>query len=103
MFLLGAQFVFYFGLVIVFCGLLGILITRSYVISLFLCLEIIVIGLLFLLMFDSSFSLEGCWSYYCISLLAVNACEASAGLAMVVSLSRSHGSTLISSVNLLVG
>jgi len=100
---MGAQFVFYFGLVIIFCGLLGILITRSYVISLFLCLEIIVIGLLFLLMFNSLFRLEECWRYYCISLLAIKACEARAGLAMVVSLSRSHGKTLISGVNLLVG
>ena len=39
--------------------------------------------------------------YYCIIILAVKACEASAGLALMVSLSRSHGKTLLSSLNLL--
>ena len=91
------------GGVFVFFGLFGIVISRSYLISLFLCLEVIVIGL-FCLLVRSSFFFEGVggYSFVVLRLLAVKACEASAGLALTVAFSRSHGNTLLSSGNLLV-
>nr|BDH75809.2 NADH dehydrogenase subunit 4L [Euapta godeffroyi] len=99
---LGVQFLYFLGVVIVLSGFLGLIITRSYIISLFLCLELIVVGLLTLMAVYSLFSLESNWSSLCLLLLCVNACEASAGLALIVSVSRSHGSTSLSNVNLLI-
>jgi len=88
---------------LIFCGFFGVVISRTYLICLFLCLEVVVIGI-FCLIFCVSFFREGLGgdSFLCLSLLAVKACEASSGLALTVSFSRSHGNTLLTSGKLLM-
>nr|YP_010181238.1 NADH dehydrogenase subunit 4L [Chiridota heheva]QVD42788.1 NADH dehydrogenase subunit 4L [Chiridota heheva]QVD42801.1 NADH dehydrogenase subunit 4L [Chiridota sp. SS-2021] len=81
-------------------GLLGIVFNRAYIISLLLCLELLVMSLFMLLCCFGLFYGVSV-SFYSISILAVNACEASAGLALMVSMSRSFGNTLLFSLNLL--
>lgn len=92
-----------FGVTIFFSGILGLIISRSYLISLFLCLEVLVIGVLSLTLRKSFlYKSSGIDCHLCLCLLAIKACEAASGLALTVSFSRRHGKTLIRSANLLV-
>lgn len=92
-----------FGIVVCFSGLLGLIISRSYLISLFLCLEVLVLGILCLIVGISYlYGGSGKDRHLCLCLLAMKACEAASGLALVVSFSRSHGRTLVSSASLLI-
>lgn len=93
----------WFRVIICLSGVFGLIISRSYLISLFLCLEVLVIGVLsFIIRTSFFFKGAGSDSYFCLCLLAIKACEAASGLALVVSFSRRHKSTLVSSAKLLI-
>jgi len=83
-----------------FIGVLGVLFKRAYVISLLLCLELLILSIFLVLCYF--------WvvcgvptRYYCLVVLAVNACEARAGLALLVSVSRSYGNTRLARASIL--
>ncbi|YP_337788.1 NADH dehydrogenase subunit 4L (mitochondrion) [Saccoglossus kowalevskii] len=80
---------------------LGLALNRSHLLSALLCLELLLI---------SSFAGVALWANMTsnfpllpasLLLITFSACEASAGLGLLVSISRTHGSDLIRSLNLL--
>ncbi|XDV25880.1 hypothetical protein PO909_029712 [Leuciscus waleckii] len=82
-------------------GLMGLAFHRTHLLSALLCLEGIILSLfialaLWALQFEStSFSTAP------ILLLAFSACEASAGLALLVATARTHGTDRLQNLNLL--
>nr|QGN74726.1 NADH dehydrogenase subunit 4L [Acaudina molpadioides] len=84
-----------------FLGIIGVIINRLHLLSLLLCLELLLVSL-FLNISTWSQLHESLTSLnFSIILLTFSACEASAGLALMVSLSRSHNSDLLANINLL--
>nr|YP_010429270.1 NADH dehydrogenase subunit 4L [Cucumaria frondosa]USQ67436.1 NADH dehydrogenase subunit 4L [Cucumaria frondosa] len=84
-----------------FLGVLGVIINRLHLLSLLLCLELLLISLfLNITIWASTFS-SLLTLNYSILLITFSACEASAGLALMVSLSRSHNTDLLAQINLL--
>nr|YP_009971623.1 NADH dehydrogenase subunit 4L [Holothuria edulis]QNG57218.1 NADH dehydrogenase subunit 4L [Holothuria edulis] len=84
-----------------FLGVIGVVINRLHLLSLLLCLELLLISLFLNIstwaqLHNSLSSLN-----FSILLLTLSACEASAGLALMVSLSRSHNTDLLTNFNLL--
>nr|WNH21187.1 NADH dehydrogenase subunit 4L [Calotomus carolinus] len=82
-------------------GLTGLAFHRTHLLSALLCLEGMMLSLytalsLWVLHLDST-----CFSPAPILLLAFSACEASAGLALLVATSRTHGSDRLKNLNLL--
>nr|YP_009543747.1 NADH dehydrogenase subunit 4L [Schizocardium brasiliense]AXY64134.1 NADH dehydrogenase subunit 4L [Schizocardium brasiliense] len=82
-------------------GCLGLGLNRAHLLSALLCLELLLVSL---------FSGMAIWATSTFScpltsattlLLALSACEASTGLALLVSISRTHGADLIRTLNLL--
>lgn len=80
---------------------LGLVINRSHLLSALLCLELLLIssfaGITLLVNSVATFTFISTP----LILLTLSACEASAGLALLVSISRTHGSDLIHTFNLL--
>nr|YP_010954574.1 NADH dehydrogenase subunit 4L [Ocnus glacialis]WMW14036.1 NADH dehydrogenase subunit 4L [Ocnus glacialis] len=90
---------------ILFClfllGILGIILNRHHLLSLLLCLELLLISLfLNLSLFANSLYILSTLNLTII-ILTFSACEASAGLALMVSISRSHNTDLLTNINLL--
>nr|YP_187565.1 NADH dehydrogenase subunit 4L [Luidia quinaria]BAD86673.1 NADH dehydrogenase subunit 4L [Luidia quinaria] len=84
-----------------YLGLLGILINRLHFLSVLLCLELLLISLfLGLIMWSLSSGSPFLLSNNLI-LLTLSACEASAGLSLMVALSRTHSSDLVKNINIL--
>nr|YP_003457271.1 NADH dehydrogenase subunit 4L [Holothuria forskali]CBH40180.1 NADH dehydrogenase subunit 4L [Holothuria forskali] len=84
-----------------FLGVIGIIINRLHLLSLLLCLELLLISIFLNIsawsqLHDSLASIN-----FSVLLLTLSACEASAGLALMVSLSRSHNTDLLANINLL--
>nr|QXQ00035.1 NADH dehydrogenase subunit 4L [Holothuria fuscogilva] len=84
-----------------FLGIIGVIINRLHLLSLLLCLELLLISLFLNIsswcqLHDTLSSLN-----FSVLLLTLSACEASAGLALMVSLSRSHNTDLLANINLL--
>nr|YP_008758506.1 NADH dehydrogenase subunit 4L [Pseudotriakis microdon]BAO02786.1 NADH dehydrogenase subunit 4L [Pseudotriakis microdon] len=82
-------------------GLMGLTFNRSHLLSALLCLESMMLTLfiataIWSLMLNSSSS-----SIIPMIILTFSACEASAGLAILVATSRSHGSDNLQNLNLL--
>lgn len=82
-------------------GLIGLTFHRTHLLSALLCLEGIILSLfialsLWALQLDSTV-----YSASPILLLAFSACEASAGLALLVATARTHGTDRLQSLNLL--
>uniref|UniRef100_A0AB39A6D4 NADH-ubiquinone oxidoreductase chain 4L n=1 Tax=Holothuria sp. Ciliksiz TaxID=3238277 RepID=A0AB39A6D4_9ECHN len=84
-----------------FLGVIGVIINRLHLLSLLLCLELLLVSLF--LNISSWCQLHNSLSPLSFSalLLTLSACEASAGLALMVSLSRSHNTDLLANINLL--
>nr|QQY85585.1 NADH dehydrogenase subunit 4L [Holothuria spinifera] len=84
-----------------FLGIIGVIINRLHLLSLLLCLELLLISLF--LNISTWSQLHGSLSSlnFSILLLTLSACEASAGLALMVSMSRSHSTDLLVNINLL--
>nr|WKB06518.1 NADH dehydrogenase subunit 4L [Carapus mourlani]WNH23798.1 NADH dehydrogenase subunit 4L [Carapus mourlani] len=82
-------------------GLMGLALHRVHLISALLCLEAMMLTLYVTL---SVWALEHTSASHMacpLILLAFSACEASAGLALLVAMSRTHGSDSLQSLNLL--
>nr|YP_010296731.1 NADH dehydrogenase subunit 4L [Bohadschia argus]UMI33337.1 NADH dehydrogenase subunit 4L [Bohadschia argus] len=84
-----------------FLGVIGVIINRLHLLSLLLCLELLLISLFLNIstwaqLHESLLSIN-----FSVLLLTLSACEASAGLALMVSLSRSHSTDLLANINLL--
>nr|YP_008593725.1 NADH dehydrogenase subunit 4L [Epinnula magistralis]BAN83745.1 NADH dehydrogenase subunit 4L [Epinnula magistralis] len=82
-------------------GLAGLAFHRTHLLSALLCLEAMMLSLfialsIWMLQLDSTSS-----SASPMLLLAFSACEASAGLALLVATARTHGSDRLQSLNLL--
>uniref|UniRef100_UPI0000161C4C NADH dehydrogenase subunit 4L n=1 Tax=Patiria pectinifera TaxID=7594 RepID=UPI0000161C4C len=92
---------FIITITIFYLGLLGILINRLHFLSILLCLELLLISLFLSLTVwainaNTTFLLTNN-----LILLTLSACEASAGLSLMVALSRTHNSDLVSTINIL--
>nr|YP_009973273.1 NADH dehydrogenase subunit 4L [Pseudocolochirus violaceus]QNH92616.1 NADH dehydrogenase subunit 4L [Pseudocolochirus violaceus] len=86
---------------IFFLGITGIVINRLHLLSILLCLELLLISLFLNISLWSNIFGNLLTLNYSILLITFSACEASAGLALMVSLSRSHNTDLLINVNLL--
>nr|AHH93110.1 NADH dehydrogenase subunit 4L [Peniagone sp. YYH-2013] len=84
-----------------FLGVIGIIINRRHLLSALLCLDLLLISLF--LNISSWINIFSSFNYilFSILLLTFSACEASAGLSIMVSISRSHNSDLLTNINLL--
>nr|YP_008144480.1 NADH dehydrogenase subunit 4L [Exostoma labiatum]YP_010131068.1 NADH dehydrogenase subunit 4L [Exostoma gaoligongense]AFH37572.1 NADH dehydrogenase subunit 4L [Exostoma labiatum]QPZ53808.1 NADH dehydrogenase subunit 4L [Exostoma gaoligongense] len=82
-------------------GLMGLAFHRSHLMSALLCLESMMLSL-FIALALWTLQLEStAFSAAPILLLAFSACEASAGLALLVATARTHGTDQLKSLNLL--
>nr|NP_443328.1 NADH dehydrogenase subunit 4L [Zu cristatus]BAB70126.1 NADH dehydrogenase subunit 4L [Zu cristatus] len=82
-------------------GLMGLAFHRTHLLSALLCLEGMMLSLfLALAIWAMQFGVSG-FSAAPLLLLAFSACEASAGLALLVATARSHGTDRLQSLNLL--
>nr|YP_002726319.1 NADH dehydrogenase subunit 4L [Fundulus grandis]ACJ67935.1 NADH dehydrogenase subunit 4L [Fundulus grandis] len=82
-------------------GLAGLAFHRAHLLSALLCLEGMMLSLFIAL---STWTLEFNSTNFAMStmiLLAFSACEASAGLALLVAMARTHGTDSLQSLNLL--
>nr|WKK49859.1 NADH dehydrogenase subunit 4L [Thaumatocrinus sp. JL223] len=84
-----------------FLGVLGVLLNRNHLLTVMLCLELLLVSLF--INFSLVMSLYNNFSFCSSSLilLTFSACEASIGLSLLVTVSRSYGSDNIFSLNLL--
>nr|UGN11524.1 NADH dehydrogenase subunit 4L [Trogloglanis pattersoni] len=82
-------------------GLTGLTLNRTYMLSALLCLEGMMLSL-FIALALWTFQLEStAFSAAPVMLLVLSACEASAGLALLVATTRTHGTNRLQSLNLL--
>nr|AAX15687.1 NADH dehydrogenase subunit 4L [Branchiostoma belcheri] len=89
-----------FVVFLVFCvALLGLSLAQTHLLSVLLCLEMMMVAL-YLGLGMMSFSGLDYPLMVALVLLTFSACEASSGLALLVLISRSHGSDLLKSFNL---
>nr|WNH37507.1 NADH dehydrogenase subunit 4L [Symphurus ommaspilus] len=96
--MIPAQFTFSFAL---FLALTGLTLHRHHLLSVLLCLEVIMLSLfvglsLWTLQFNVSI-----FTPAPLLMLAFSACEAGAGLALLVATARLHGSDQLQNLNLL--
>lgn len=82
-------------------GLLGLSIHRTHFISVLICLEGIILTLFLIIATFTTSTNTPTTAILPILLLALSACEASTGLALLVATSRTHGTDHIKSLNLL--
>nr|YP_001434585.1 NADH dehydrogenase subunit 4L [Asymmetron sp. A TK-2007]BAF76616.1 NADH dehydrogenase subunit 4L [Asymmetron sp. A TK-2007] len=80
-------------------ALMGLSLAQTHLLSVLLCLEMMMLALYFGLSFTALFTSDYPLMIALI-LLTFSACEASSGLALLVLISRSHGSDLLASFNL---
>nr|YP_009110240.1 NADH dehydrogenase subunit 4L [Aphelasterias japonica]AIW65062.1 NADH dehydrogenase subunit 4L [Aphelasterias japonica] len=86
---------------IFYIGVLGILLNRLHLLSILLCLELLLISLFMGFVIISLALSNNILLSNNLILLTLSACEASAGLSLMVALSRTHNSDLVSSINIL--
>nr|QUL58686.1 NADH dehydrogenase subunit 4L [Holothuria hilla] len=84
-----------------FLGIIGVIINRLHLLSLLLCLELLLVSLFLNISTWSQLHESLASLNLSILLLTFSACEASAGLALMVSMSRSHNTDLLVNFNLL--
>nr|QNK04321.1 NADH dehydrogenase subunit 4L [Boops boops] len=82
-------------------GLTGLTFHRTHLLSVLLCLEGMMLSLFIALSLWSLQLTSTSFSASPLLLLAFSACEASAGLALLVATARTHGSDRLQSLNLL--
>nr|ASW34702.1 NADH dehydrogenase subunit 4L [Quedenfeldtia trachyblepharus] len=82
-------------------GLLGLMICRKHLISTLLCIESLMLGLFTALSLSAQAQQLPATSTQPIVLLALSACEAGTGLAMLVATSRTHTPSHLQALNLL--
>nr|UNQ84531.1 NADH dehydrogenase subunit 4L [Ophisternon infernale] len=84
-----------------FLGLMGLTFHRTYFLSVLLCLESMMLSLFIALsMWTLQFNITN-FSMAPMLLLALSACEASSGLALLVATTRTHGSNHMQNLNVL--
>nr|YP_009182826.1 NADH dehydrogenase subunit 4L [Pareuchiloglanis anteanalis]YP_010294918.1 NADH dehydrogenase subunit 4L [Pareuchiloglanis feae]AKO72137.1 NADH dehydrogenase subunit 4L [Pareuchiloglanis anteanalis]AKO72176.1 NADH dehydrogenase subunit 4L [Pareuchiloglanis sinensis]UMO90856.1 NADH dehydrogenase subunit 4L [Pareuchiloglanis feae] len=84
-----------------FTGMMGLIFHRSHLLSALLCLETVMLGL-FIGLSLWTLHHESTTSYAApILVLTFSACEAAAGLALLVATTRTHGTDQIKALNLL--
>nr|YP_010596285.1 NADH dehydrogenase subunit 4L [Tropiometra macrodiscus]WAJ60710.1 NADH dehydrogenase subunit 4L [Tropiometra macrodiscus] len=95
------KFLLFTNCFVFFFGVLGILLNRSHLLTVMLCLELLLVSLY--LNFSIIFGVYNGFSFFGFSLilLTFSACEASLGLSLLVNISRSFNSDNIFSLNLL--
>ncbi|YP_492656.1 NADH dehydrogenase subunit 4L (mitochondrion) [Acanthaster planci] len=86
---------------IYYLGLLGILINRLHFLSILLCLELLLISLFLSMTIWALNTGTNLFVANNLILLTLSACEASAGLSLMVALSRTHNSDLVIALNIL--
>nr|YP_009122470.1 NADH dehydrogenase subunit 4L [Pterophyllum scalare]AJJ48348.1 NADH dehydrogenase subunit 4L [Pterophyllum scalare]AKQ77756.1 NADH dehydrogenase subunit 4 [Pterophyllum scalare]ALR68982.1 NADH dehydrogenase subunit 4L [Pterophyllum scalare] len=82
-------------------GLAGLAFNRTHLLSALLCLEGMMLSLFIALALWTLQLNSTCFSASPMLLLAFSACEASAGLALLVASARTHGTDRLQSLNLL--
>merc|ERR1712243_9887 len=98
---MGITTLFITTITIFYLGLLGILIKRLHFLSMLLCLELLLISLFLRITMWSLKTKTTLLLTSKLVLLTISACEASAGLSLMVALSRTHKSDLVSSIKIL--
>nr|AZZ06876.1 NADH dehydrogenase subunit 4L [Podarcis siculus]QFR52720.1 NADH dehydrogenase subunit 4L [Podarcis siculus]QFR52733.1 NADH dehydrogenase subunit 4L [Podarcis siculus]QFR52746.1 NADH dehydrogenase subunit 4L [Podarcis siculus]QFR52759.1 NADH dehydrogenase subunit 4L [Podarcis siculus] len=82
-------------------GLLGLSIHRTHFMSILICLEGMTLTLFLMMATFTTFTNTPTTAMLPILLLALSACEASTGLALLVATSRTHGTDHMKTMNLL--
>nr|QCF45856.1 NADH dehydrogenase subunit 4L [Eremias multiocellata] len=82
-------------------GLLGLTFHRIHFMSILICIETMMLALYLMMTTLTSFTNTATTAIMPILLLAMSACEASSGLALLVATSRTHGTDHMKSLNLL--
>nr|QFR52775.1 NADH dehydrogenase subunit 4L [Podarcis siculus]QFR52788.1 NADH dehydrogenase subunit 4L [Podarcis siculus]QFR52801.1 NADH dehydrogenase subunit 4L [Podarcis siculus]QFR52814.1 NADH dehydrogenase subunit 4L [Podarcis siculus]QFR52827.1 NADH dehydrogenase subunit 4L [Podarcis siculus] len=82
-------------------GLLGLSIHRTHFMSILICLEGMTLILFLMMATFTTFTNTPTTAMLPILLLALSACEASTGLALLVATSRTHGTDHMKTMNLL--
>nr|YP_009971631.1 NADH dehydrogenase subunit 4L [Colochirus quadrangularis]QNG57226.1 NADH dehydrogenase subunit 4L [Colochirus quadrangularis]QQY85574.1 NADH dehydrogenase subunit 4L [Colochirus quadrangularis] len=82
-------------------GIIGVIINRLHLLSILLCLELIMISIFLNICIWSKNYNNPLFLNFPIILITLSACEASAGLALMVLISRSHNTDLLANINLL--
>nr|WNH20693.1 NADH dehydrogenase subunit 4L [Kaupichthys diodontus] len=82
-------------------GFLGLTLQRKHLLSALLCLESMMLAIYITMALWSFNSGSSMFSLGPMVLLTFSACEASAGLALLVATSRTHGADLLKNLNLL--
>lgn len=85
------------GIMIVFSSYVGIFLERGHLLMVLIFLEATMLGLFSLLLFNYFWSFSNL--YLCLVLISFGACEAAVGLALLVSLIRSHGNDFVSTLS----
>nr|WBK03014.1 NADH dehydrogenase subunit 4L [Yoda sp. d ASH-2021] len=91
----------YLTILIIIIGGAGLAWNRAHLLSALLCLELMLIALFSALAFWSASTANFLFASTVMPLLALSACETGAGLALLVSITRTHGSDLVRALNLL--
>merc|ERR1712212_642750 len=98
---MGISPIFLIIISLFYLGLLGILIKRLHFLSILLCLELLLVSI-FLGLIVCSFNTESAFLFpNKLILLSLSACEARAGLSLMVVLSRTHNSDLVLKIKIL--
>nr|YP_010303566.1 NADH dehydrogenase subunit 4L [Quasilineus sinicus]QXO02038.1 NADH dehydrogenase subunit 4L [Quasilineus sinicus] len=82
------------GIMIVLSAYVSLFLERGHLLMVLLMLEAGMVGLFFFLVLGGG--LYGYGSYLCLVLISFGACEAAVGLALLVSIIRSHGNDFVS-------
>nr|YP_010234419.1 NADH dehydrogenase subunit 4L [Mesalina olivieri]QTA72572.1 NADH dehydrogenase subunit 4L [Mesalina olivieri] len=82
-------------------GLLGLTFHRTHLMSILICIESMMLALYLMLSIFSLTTGTSTMAIMPIMLLAISACEASSGLALLVATSRTHGTDHMKNLNLL--
>lgn len=86
------------GIMLIFGRYVGLFLERGHLLIILLLLEAVMLGLFFLLVFEVRSGLTN--FYVCLVLIRFGACEAAVGLALLVSLIRTHGNDFISTLTI---
>nr|YP_010362093.1 NADH dehydrogenase subunit 4L [Chalcophora japonica]UNQ87653.1 NADH dehydrogenase subunit 4L [Chalcophora japonica]UVV34755.1 NADH dehydrogenase subunit 4L [Chalcophora japonica]WCO87675.1 NADH dehydrogenase subunit 4L [Chalcophora japonica] len=93
------SFIFDFGLLMFFSGILAFCSKRKHLLLMLLSLEFVVLSLYLLI--SVIISLQGFEFFFMMVFLTMSVCESALGLSILVSMIRTHGSDYFQSFNIL--
>nr|YP_003345107.1 NADH dehydrogenase subunit 4L [Cyema atrum]BAI53530.1 NADH dehydrogenase subunit 4L [Cyema atrum] len=82
-------------------GLIGLMLHRNYLLTALLCLEAMMLAIYISMALYTSMTENSIFSSTPLMVLSFSACEAAVGLALLVSVYRTHGTTNTLNINML--